>query len=357
MSDDDGSRPGPASAPLPAGWRRWVAGARPRTLPAAIVPVLVGTACAAGVPHGIDDGAAGLDGPLKGIVVWRFVAAAVVALAIQIGTNFANDYSDGTRGTDDPGQRVGPVRLVGWGLAEPRHVKAAAFGSFGVAGLAGLALAAAVGWWLILVGLVCFAAGWFYTGGRHPYGYYGFGELFVFVFFGLVATIGSAYVQTATFAYGDFHVNQIADVGTPTAAQEWALAVQRYPWLTVFAAVAVGCFATALLVVNNLRDIPSDTASGKKTLAVRIGDHRTRVLYTVLVVVPFVLVPLIAGLGRRPLAVAALFVVLLAQRPVLHVLRGDRGPALVPVLAATGRVQLVYGVLLAAGLFVSAPTP
>ena len=364
----DAPAPGPPPRPLPSGWRIWVAGARPRTLPAAIVPVLVGTACAAGMPQqataiaGLSrriytyDSSWALESALKGLSIWRFVAAAVVALAIQIGTNFANDYSDGKRGTDDPGQRVGPVRLVGWGLAPPSHVKAAAFISFGIAGLAGLALAAAVGWWLILVGLVCFAAGWFYTGGRHPYGYYGFGELFVFVFFGLVATVGSAFVQTGTFAFGDFHIQQIADTGTETAAQAWAIAVQRYPVMTVLAAVAVGCFATALLVVNNLRDIPSDTVSGKKTLAVRIGDRRTRFLYTALMFLPFVLVPLIAGYGQRPLGAAALVALLLAQKPILHVLRGDRGPALIPVLAATGRVQLVYGLLLAAGLFLSTPT-
>jgi len=296
----------------------------------------------------------GLDEALKGLSVWRFLAAAVVALAIQIGTNFANDYSDGKRGTDDPGQRVGPVRLVGWGLAPPSHVKAAAFLSFGVAGLAGLALAAAVGWWLILVGLVCFAAGWFYTGGRHPYGYYGFGELFVFVFFGLVATVGSAFVQTEGFQglFVPERENLLSSSLLP-----YAVATQRYLVMTVLAAVAVGCFATALLVVNNLRDIPSDTISGKKTLAVRIGERRTRFLYTALMFLPFVLVPLIAGYGQRPLGAAALIAILLAQKPILHVLRGDRGPALIPVLAATGRVQLVYGLLLAVGLFISTPTP
>jgi 1,4-dihydroxy-2-naphthoate octaprenyltransferase len=368
-----GGRPdaGGGDRSLPTGWRRWVAGARPRTLPAAIVPVLVGTACAAGMVHGGDVPVVGDGGWLnvapgrastygssgewlKGIELWRFGAAAVVALAIQIGTNFANDYSDGKRGTDDPGQRVGPVRLVGWGLATPGEVKRAALVSFGVAGLAGLALAAAVGWWLVLVGLVCFAAGWFYTGGRHPYGYYGFGELFVFVFFGLVATVGSAYVQTSGFA------GLSLPSGSPALASElgeWARATDAYLLVTVGAAVAVGCFATALLVINNLRDIPSDTVSGKKTLAVRIGDRRTRILYTVLIALPFVLTPFVAGLGRRPLAAVALFAVLLANQPVLAVLRGDRGPALIPVLAATGRVQLVYGVLLAGGLFLSAPVP
>jgi len=309
----------------------WVAGARPRTLPAAIVPVIVGTACAAGIAHA-DGGALALDGGpswLKGLIAWRFLAALIVALFIQIGTNFANDYSDGKRGTDDPGQRVGPPRLVGWGLAPAGHVKIAAFASFGVAALAGLALAAAVGWWLILVGLVSFAAGWFYTGGPRPYGYAGYGELFVFVFFGLVATIGSFYVQIERF------VNL---------------------WLIVGSAVAVGCLATALLVINNLRDIPSDTESGKRTLAVKIGDQRTRLLYLALIVAPFLIVPFACGLGSRPAGAASLFAIVLANKPVLQVLQGAQGRALIPVLGQTGRVQLVFGVLLAAGIYLSAPT-
>ena len=164
----------------PRGWRSWVAGARPRTLPAAVVPVLVGTACSAGEVE---------------VSAWRAVAAGIVALCLQIGTNFANDYSDGVRGTDDPGRRVGPVRLVGWGLQPPGAVKRAALLSFAVAGVAGLALAVAVGPELLVVGAAAIAAGWFYTGGSHPYGYYGLGEVFVFVFFGVVATVGSTYVQ------------------------------------------------------------------------------------------------------------------------------------------------------------------
>jgi 1,4-dihydroxy-2-naphthoate polyprenyltransferase len=287
----------------------WVAGARPRTLPAAVVPVLVGTACAAGRTD---------------IVAWRFVAALVVALALQVGTNYANDYSDGVRGTDSDERRVGPVRLVGQGLAAPSAVKRAALLSFAVAGLAGLALAAAVGWELVLVGVVSIAAGWFYTGGPKPYGYLGLGEIFVFVFFGVVATAGSAYVQ------------------------EEALS-----GLALAASVPVGLLATALLVVNNLRDIPGDTESGKRTLAVRLGDARTRWLYVGLLVGAVVMVPVVAGLGDRAAAVAALAAIPLAQRPVVAVLRGDRGPALIPVLVATGRVQLAFGGLLALGLWIS----
>jgi 1,4-dihydroxy-2-naphthoate polyprenyltransferase len=299
-----------ARPPAPAGWRLWLAGARPRTLPAAVVPVLVGTACAAGRTD---------------VVAWRAVAAGVVALALQVGTNYANDYSDGVRGTDADERRVGPLRLVGSGLVRPGAVKRAALLSFLVTGVAGLALAAVVGPELLVVGAAALAAGWFYTGGSHPYGYLGLGELFVFVFFGVVATAGSAYVQ------------------------EDALS-----GLALAASVPVGLLATALLVVNNLRDIPGDTASGKRTLAVRLGDRRTRALYVVLLVGAVAMIPVVAGLGERPAAVAALAAVPLARQPVLAVLGGARGPDLIPVLGATGRVQLVFGVLLAAGLWISA---
>jgi 1,4-dihydroxy-2-naphthoate octaprenyltransferase len=287
-----------------------VAGARPRTLPAAVVPVLVGTAAATGVTD---------------VVAWRALAAGVVALALQIGTNYANDYSDGVRGTDDPGRRVGPVRLVGWGIQPPKRVKAAALLSFAIAGVAGLALVLAVGPELVVVGAAAIAAGWFYTGGSHPYGYYGFGELFVFVFFGLVATVGSTYVQTESL----------------TA-------------LSLVAAVPVGLLATALLVINNLRDIPGDTEAGKRTLAVRLGDRRTRGLYVAMLVLAFVGVPVVAGGFDRAPAAVALVGVVLARRPVLRVLEGAGGPALIPVLGATGRVQLVTGVLLAGGLWLGA---
>jgi 1,4-dihydroxy-2-naphthoate octaprenyltransferase len=300
----------PTAPPPPTGWRSWLAGARPRTLPAAVVPVLVGTACAAGDAS---------------VTAWRALAAGVVALALQIGTNYANDYSDGVRGTDDPGRRVGPVRLVGWGLQPPRAVKRAAVLSFAVAAVAGLALAAAVGPELVAVGAAAIAAGWFYTGGSHPYGYYGFGELFVFVFFGVVATAGSTYVQTESL----------------TA-------------LALVASVPVGLLATALLVVNNLRDIPGDTEAGKRTLAVRLGDTRTRWLYVALLVAAFLCIPVVAGGFDRAAAAAALVGIVLARAPVVQVLEGARGPALIPVLGATGRVQLVTGTLLAAGLWLSA---
>ncbi len=291
----------------------WIAGARPRTLPAALVPVLVGTAAAAGMN--------GDTNALKGLFIWRFVAALVVSLALQIGVNYANDYSDGIRGTD--ADRVGPMRLTGSGRKSPGAVKRAAFLSFGVAAVAGLSLAVATSWWLIAVGLVAIAAAWFYTGGPRPYGYAGLGEVFVFVFFGVVATTGSAFVQ-----------------------------IERITPLTLLVSIPVGLFATALLVVNNLRDIPGDTESGKRTLAVRLGDKRTRIFYIVLVVLPFFTVPFLCGLSQRPAGAFSMFAVLLARKPVQRVIEGARGPALIPVLGATGKVQLAFGVLISVGLFI-----
>ena len=287
----------------------WLAGARPKTLPAAIVPVAVGTAAAV-------DPAAGWQG---GIIWWRALCALVVALALQIATNYANDYSDGIRGTDD--DRAGPLRLVGSGLVEAKTVKAAAFAWFGGAALAGLALTIAVGPELIIVGVASILAGWFYTGGSRPYGYMGLGEVFVFIFFGLVATVGSAYVQTG----------------------EWSS-------LTWVVAIAVGCLATALLVTNNLRDIPTDTESGKITLAVRLGDRLTRTLFVLLLSLPFLFAGFAAA--ERPWALLAFGAILLAATAVRPVLRGAMGRDLIPVLEATGKTQLAYGVLLTIGLWI-----
>lgn len=296
------------------GQNRWVLGARPRTLPAAVVPVLVGTACA----WDDTESAGGLD--------WlNFGLALVVALALQIATNYANDYSDGTRGTDDPGKRVGPPRLVGNGLATAAEVKRAMLVTFGVAAVAGFGLVLRVGWELIPVGVAAIAAGYFYTGGPKPYGYLGLGEAFVFLFFGVVATVGSTYVQ-----------------------------VEDLSWVSLGCSVMVGCLATALLVVNNLRDIPGDTISGKRTLAVKLGDQRTRMLYCALLVAPFVVLPFVAGLGERPVAGLAFAAIMAGGTPIKAVLGGAKGPALIPVLGQTGRMQLVFGVLLTAGLIVSA---
>jgi 1,4-dihydroxy-2-naphthoate octaprenyltransferase len=302
----------PQTTPQRATLGSWVAGARPRTLPAAIVPVLVGTACAV-----YDTGDWN-----HGIIVWRAIAAMIVSLAIQVGTNYANDYSDGVRGTDTV--RVGPVRLVASGLASPSAVKRAAFLSFSVAALAGLALAAGAGWWLIAVGAAAFLAGWFYTGGPRPYGYAGFGELFVFVFFGLVATVGTCYVQR-----------------------------EEITGLSVAAAVPVGLLATALLVINNLRDIPTDRDAGKNTLAVRLGDRPTRHLYIAMIVGVFVAVAAIA-LADRPWAAIALAGIAVAIAPIRIVASGATGRDLIAVLGATGRTQLVTGLLLAIGIAVSA---
>ena len=283
-------------------FKRWLIGARPRTLPAAVVPVLVGAACAVGE---------------GGIVWWRVGAALIVSLALQVGVNYANDYSDGIRGTDTA--RVGPVRLVASGLASPRAVKRAALVAFGVAALVGLALAVATTWWLLAVGVACIAAAWGYTGGPSPYGYMGLGEVFVFVFFGLVATVGTTYV-----------------------------AVERVTALAVIAGCGVGCLACALLVVNNLRDIPTDTASGKRTLAVRLGDPRTRTVFVGLVVGAFAF----AGLAAiwRPTALVVVFAIPVAAVPVRTVVDRASGPALISVLGATGRAQLAYGALFALGL-------
>ena len=280
----------------------WVAGARPRTLPASLVPVLVGTGAAAA--HG-------------DAIWWRALLAGVVSLALQVGVNYANDYSDGVRGTD--AARVGPVRLVASGLATPDAVKRAALLAFSVAGAAGLSLAAVAGWWLVAVGLASVAAAWLYTGGPKPYGYTGLGELSVFVFFGLVATVGTAYVQTG-----------------------------KVTTLEVLAALPVGLVAVALLVVNNLRDIAGDAASGKRTLAVRLGAARTRWLYCGCVAGAALLVVPVAAM--RPWALLGLGSLAVSWVPARKVLAGAEGRSLVEVLGATGQAQLVLGLLLAAGL-------
>jgi len=284
----------------------WLRGARPRTLVASICPVLVGTAVAAS------------DGRL---VPWRALAALVVSVAIQVGVNYANDYSDGVRGTDTPA-RVGPVRLVASGLASPSRVKLAAVLAFAVAGFAGLALALAVDPRLLLVGVVCVAAAVLYTGGPRPYGYAGFGELAVLVFFGLVATTGTAYVQT-----------------------------ERLEGLALAASVPVGLGAVAILLANNIRDLDGDRAAGKRTLVVRLGRPRSRSLYLVTVVTMFVVVALI-GIAR-PTALAALAAVPLAVAPVRLVRHRQDGPGLVAALAGTARLQLAVCTLLAIGLWLS----
>lgn len=296
----------PAARPRPT-VGDWVAGARPRTLPAAVVPVAVGAGAAAGIGETFGDG----------VVWWRVGAALGVSLLLQIGVNYANDYSDGVKGTDDV--RVGPMRLVATRTASPNAVKAAALLTLGAAAVVGLVLAIATTVWLLAVGGLAILAAWGYTGGPKPYGYLGLGELFVFVFFGLVATVGTTYV-----------------------------AVEEIPTVAWIAAVGVGFLACALLVVNNLRDIPTDAAVGKRTLAVRLGERRTRQLYAALVVGAFLCAALCAG--YRPWSLVALAGLGAGREPVRRVLGGASGGALVPVLGETGRTQLVYGLLLAVGL-------
>ncbi|WP_107774846.1 1,4-dihydroxy-2-naphthoate polyprenyltransferase [Nocardioides sediminis] len=281
----------------------WLAGARPRTLPAAVAPVLAGT----GVASYVDSA-----------VWWKALLALVVSLALQVGVNYANDYSDGIRGTD--ADRVGPMRLVGSGAASPGAVKGAAFAAFGVAAVAGLVLAATTAWWLVAVGLVCVLAAWFYTGGSRPYGYLGLGEVMVFVFFGLVAVVGTTYVQTETF--------------------EWA---------ALYAAVGVGSLACAILVANNLRDIPTDVEAGKRTLAVKLGPERTRGLYAMLVLAAAAAVVAVAAATTWWALVGLGFLVRMVP-PVRTVLGGAVGPALVPVLQQTGVGQLIWSVLVATPL-------
>jgi 1,4-dihydroxy-2-naphthoate octaprenyltransferase len=281
---------------------QWIEGARPRTLPNAIAPVIAGTGAAAW---------------LHAACWWRAVLALLVAVAMIIGVNYANDYSDGIRGTDDV--RAGPLRLVGSKLAAPRAVLTAAVVSLGVAAVAGVVLAWFSAPWLIAVGAACIAGAWLYTGGSKPYGYLGLGEVAVFVFFGLVAVLGTQYTQAL-----------------------------RVDWVGVTLAVAIGSLSSAVLVANNLRDIPTDRESGKITLAVRLGDARTRLLYQSLLVVALglTLVLMLAtpwtavGLVALPLAVRA-------AGPVRH---GRGGKDLIPVLRDTGLTMLVWAVAVALAL-------
>jgi 1,4-dihydroxy-2-naphthoate octaprenyltransferase len=286
---------------------QWLAGARPRTLPAACSPVIAGTGLAV-FEHGASWLAA--------------ILALVVSVALQVGVNYANDYSDGIRGTD--AVRVGPLRLVGSGLASPPLVKRAAFVSFGIAGLAGLGLVIMTQqWWLLAVGVACVLAAWYYTGGKRPYGYMGLGELFVFVFFGLVAVCGTAYVQ-----------------------------VGRISLATLLTGVWVGALACAILVANNLRDIRGDAQVGKRTLATRLGDGQTRALYVMLVVLAALMIIVVAYLTSwwALIGLAGLLLIISAVRIVVS---GGRGLTLIGVLKATGLAELVSAIGFAAGLMVS----
>ncbi|MBD0861902.1 1,4-dihydroxy-2-naphthoate polyprenyltransferase [Gordonia sp. zg691] len=282
--------------------KQWIEGARPRTLPNAIAPVVVGV---------------GAVRELGDVTWWKAVLALLVAVALIIGVNFANDYSDGVRGTDD--DRVGPMRLVGSRAATPDAVKRAAFLCFGIGAVCGLALAITTAWWLIVVGAVCIAGAWFYTGGKRPYGYIGLGEIAVFTFFGLVAVMGTQFVVSG-----------------------------RVDWIGLVCAIGVGAISTAVLVVNNLRDIPSDTESGKITLAVRLGDKRTRLLFAALVAAPLVVsIVLVIATPWALLGLLAAPLMWIAYRPVRS---GAVGPALIPSLGAAGQAMLAWAVLTAVGL-------
>ena len=283
--------------------RQWAQGARPRTFPNALAPVLLGSGAAAA---------------LGAFVWWKALAALIVSVGFIVGVNYANDYSDGVRGTDD--DRVGPMRLVGSRAASPKAVLRAAVASFAVACAAGLFLAATSTWWLVALGVCCLLAAWFYTGGSNPYGYQGFGEVAAFLCFGLAAVLGTELSQSGkTDATG------------------------------ALCAVGAGAFSAAVLAVNNLRDIEGDSRNGKRTLAVRLGDARTRHLYLGLVVVPF----LVSGalVAQRPTAVLSLAAVLLLVGPAMAVRRGATGPTLVAVLGATNLSMLAWSAILSAALF------
>lgn len=282
----------------------WIEGARPRTLPAAFAPVAVGVGIALGA------------GEFDAV---RSLLALIVAVALQVGVNYSNDYSDGIRGTDRV--RVGPVRLVGQGLAQPRMVKRAAFTFFAIAMLTGTLLVVLTEqWWLFAVGAASVAAAWFYTGGSRPYGYVGLGEVFVFIFFGVVPVMGTAYVQT-------LQLNAVS----------------------LWAGVGVGALACSILITNNLRDIPGDTEHGKKTLAVRLGDSATRKLFYATVALGF-LVPVITAVISTPFSLLAFLAAPLAVQPIRVVARGAKGPELIPVLKSTGILLLFYGITFGVGL-------
>jgi len=289
----------------------WVQGARPRTLGASVTPVVVGTA-AAGV-----------------LVPWRFVAALLVGLGLQVGVNLANDFHDGVRGVDTA-ERLGPPRLTSSGLAPARSVLVAALGCILVAGVLGLALAAATTWWLVPIGALAMLALWLYSGGPRPYAELGLGEVMVFLFFGVMATAGSAYVQGET---------------VPNAA-----------W---WASVPMGLLAVAILVANNLRDIPTDAVAGKRTLAVRLGDRRTRTVYRACVVGAFAAIvlgtlvdALDEGSGLSPWSLLALVAASAAFGPFQRVGQAE-GRDLIPVLISTARLQVVFGALLGLGLWIA----
>jgi 1,4-dihydroxy-2-naphthoate octaprenyltransferase len=278
----------------------WVDGARPRTLPAAVAPVLVASALAGSA--------------------FNLVTAALallVSLSLQVGVNYANDYSDGIRGTDN--DRIGPARITAGGLATPAQVKSAAFIAFFIAACAGLGLALVTSWWLIAVGAICIAAAWGYTGGKNPYGYMGLGEIFVFIFFGLVATVGTFYVQ-----------------------------VDAITGQSILAGTIVGLLACAILVINNIRDRAKDEVVGKRTMAVRLGDRRSRAFYTFLVTAPYLLT---AGFGS-PWTMLTLVTLPMSISILKSLLSGSEGAGLIPLLGKTGKLQILFSLALSLALII-----
>jgi 1,4-dihydroxy-2-naphthoate octaprenyltransferase len=278
---------------------KWIVGARVKTLPAAVAPVLIGTSYAEKINWS------------------NAFLALVVSLFLQIAVNFANDYSDGVRGTDT--HRIGPVRLVASGLASASSVKAAALISFLIAAIAGFVLALTISPWLFLVGATSIWAAWGYTGGKKPYGYFGFGELSVFIFFGLVATVGSYYIQT-----------------------------EQFNWQIFLLALPVGTLSCAILAINNLRDLPQDKLVGKRTMAVRIGEKNTRVFFMLLLV--NAQVTALAAASISSLALITLICAPITYRVVRQVLSGAVGAELIEVLSKTAKLQLLMASLLAAAL-------
>jgi 1,4-dihydroxy-2-naphthoate octaprenyltransferase len=303
---------------------QWIEGARPRTLPAAVAPVLAGTAVAA---WGHQE------------VWWKAALALVVSLLLQVGVNYANDYSDGIRGTDEG--RVGPLRLVGSGVATPKTVRRAAFACFGLAAVVGLVLALTTAWWLVVVGGLSILAAWYYTGGRKPYGYLGLGEVMVFVFFGLVAVLGTWFVQVHHHDQGWFSYGPVNDELSRSTG-----------WAALCAAIGIGALACAILVANNLRDIPTDTVAGKRTLAVKLGDRGTRRLYVLLLAIALVMLARV-GIATSWWAVLGLLGFVPLLRAAIIVIRRAVGRDLIPVLQLTGLGELLYAAGLFAGLLVA----
>lgn len=289
----------------PTGFSKWLAGARPRTIPAAIAPVLVGTSL--------------IHNDKRPVNLLNGLAALLVSLLLQIAVNFSNDYSDGIRGTDE--NRVGPLRLVASGLATAKQVKTAAYLCFVLASISGLFLAYRTSWWLIALGFICIIAAWTYTGGARPYGYFGFGEISVFIFFGVIATVGSYFVQS-----------------------------EKITWRSFLVSIPIGALSCAILAVNNLRDLPKDALANKKTLAVRIGDKNARRMFVGLIVLAH-LTALLA-IFITPWSIATIIFLPISVKISQNVMNGAKGPTLIPVLGKVGKLQLMIAATLAIALLI-----